>query len=229
MAQGNASKLYLAAVFCLGAASLAGCSADEPAPEPTSASQVNISADQLQKILEDFSQEDANAKVISDKKLRSTIPKAQEWLENAKVNPSKCGVTFAEPVADQLQNSTMGAIESQNNYITVAIYKDSQLLDKQWDAKASANDQCSRYSVTTGNESRAYHLAKQPMDSVADKNESYVVTSSDGKTTQQQLVTRSASSNVLVSVQGTTSNGQTQEQVKEATEKIDELFNKLHG
>jgi len=226
--QANGFKSYLAVAFCLATMTLASCSAAQPAPEPTPHAPVKINADQLQKILEDFSKTDANAAVITDKKLRATIPKAQEWIESVKVNPSKCGVAFAEPVADQLQNSTMGAIEFEDRYLTVAIYKDPQVLKKQWDANASANEQCSRYSVTSGNESLAYHLAKQPMDSEAEQDESYVVTSSNGKTTQQQLMVRAATSNVLIGIQQPTSQGQTQQQVHGAAATINELLSELN-
>ncbi|UTT40734.1 hypothetical protein NMP99_05460 [Glutamicibacter mishrai] len=228
MAQANGFNLYMAAAICLGTATLASCSTAQPAPEPTAQTVVDIDADQLQKILEGYSKDDANATVINDKKLRSSIPQAQEWLESVKVDPSKCGVTFAEPVADQLQNSTMGAIEFDDSYLTVAVYKDPQLLKKQWEAKASANEQCSRYSVTSGSESRAFHLAKQPIDSQAEHDESYVVTSSDGKTTQQQLIVRSATANVLIGIQRTTAKGQTQQQLKDASAKINELLKELN-
>jgi len=228
VAQANGFKLYLVAALCLGTVTLASCSSAQPSPEPTPQGQVNANAEQLQKILEDFAQSDAGAKVITDKQLRGTIPRAQEWLENVNVNPSKCGVTFAEPIADQLQSSTMGAIEFDDSYLTVAVYKDPQVLKKQWDAKTAVNEQCSRYSVTSGNESRAYHLAKQPLDSVAEQDESYVVTSSDGRSTQQQLIVRSATSNVLVGIQQSTSQGKSQQQLKDASAKINELLTKLN-
>lgn len=231
MAPSNGSRLLLAMALCIGAVALSSCSQAEPIPEPTpepsSQKLVSLDNDQLQRKLADFTSSDKNAVVLSDQQLRSTIPKAQEWLESIKVNPSKCGVTFAQPVADQLKNATMAAVEFEGRHLTVAIYKDEQLLRKHWETKNAANEQCSRYSVTANGERRAYHLAEQALDSDADHDEAYVSTSSNGKSTQQQLVVSSSNSNVLIGLQQSTTPSQTKQQIQAAQSTINELLKTL--
>lgn len=82
--------------------------------------------------------------------------------------------------------------------------------------------------MKSGDESRAYHLAKQPVDTQAALNESYVVTSSDGSTTEQQLIVRSANSNVLIGLQEKRKSGTAAEQVSSATVAVQTLLGQLN-
>lgn len=208
---------------------LASCSVGgESSPSPNSLPLVQMDAQQLETRLTEFGNGLPKAKVFDDRALRSSIPVAQEWMENMEVNPSKCGVTFAAPITEQLKNSTMGAIEYQHGYLTVALFNDEETLKEQWKAKLEENAGCSRYTVKSGNESRAYHLAKQPIDSPAEMNESYVVTSSNGSSTEQQLIVRSATSNVLIGLQEPTSKDSAAEQLTAATETIHALLEQLN-
>lgn len=228
MALSRHSRVLLTFALCIGAVALSGCSQSEPTPKLSSQALINLDSDQLQRKLTDFTSSYKSAKVISDQQLRSTIPAAQEWLESIKVNPSKCGVTFAQPVATQLKAATMAAVEWDDRYLTVAIYKDPQLLKKQWETKETAAQQCSRYSVTSNGERRAYHFAEQAMDSDAELDEAFVATSSNGKSTQQQLVVSSGNSNVLIGLQQTTTQGQTKQQIQSAQSTINELLKALN-
>ncbi|UTM47942.1 hypothetical protein [Glutamicibacter mysorens] len=225
--RGFGARAHLGAAMCAAVLLMSGCSSPEAEVGASPVAQVRLDGAQLENLLEEFAQEEKNSEVISDKQLRENIPQAQEWIENVKVNPSKCGVTFAEPVADQLRNATMGAIEFEDSYLTVAIYKDSEFLQAQWDAKTAANADCARYTVKRGNETRAYHLAKQPIDSSAGLSDGYVITSSDGSSTQQQLIIRTASSNVLLGLQRSTSAGNTANEVEEASEILQKLMGHL--
>lgn len=227
MAQAIGAKLYLTVATCAALLLASGCSAPEPEAETTTTTVVQMSDEQLQSVLGDFAQNHEGAKVITDQQLRTSIPRAQEWIENAQVNPSKCGVTFAEPIAEQLKAATMAAIELPDSFVTVAIYKDQQVLQKQWDAKTAANADCSRYTVKSDNATRAYHLAKQPLEAMTELSDGYVVTSSNGSSTQQQLVIRSATSNILLGYQRPTSAAKTTDGVKEATQILHELMDKL--
>lgn len=225
--RGFGAKAYVGAALCAAVLVVGGCSSPEAEIEAPPVAPVRLDGAQLENLLEEFAPTEEDSEVISDKQLRENIPQAQEWIENVKVNPSKCGVTFAEPVADQLKNATMGAIEFEDSYLTVAIYKDSDFLQAQWDAKTAANADCARYTVNRGNETRAYHLAKQPIDSPAELSDGYVITSSDGSSTRQQLIIRTASSNVLLGLQRSTSAGNTATEVEEATEILQDLMDRL--
>lgn len=208
---------------------LASCSEDGPIEGNNSNSTaVVLDAKQLETELQEFAESMPEAKVFGDKALRSSIPAAQDWMENIEVNPSKCGVTFAAPIAEQLKNATMGAIEYPGGYLTVALFKDEEVLKEQWQAKSEESSGCSRYTVKSGDESRAYHLAKQPVDTQAALNESYVVTSSDGSTTEQQLIVRSANSNVLIGLQEKRKSGTAAEQVSSATVAVQTLLGQLN-
>ncbi|MGV2953042.1 hypothetical protein ACNPM8_12840 [Glutamicibacter sp. AGC46] len=225
--QAIGTKAYLGAAMCAAVLLIGGCSSPEVETGASAVAPVQLDDGQLENLLEDFAKDEENSQVINDKQLRKSIPQAQEWIENAQVNPSKCGVTFAEPVADQLQSATMGAIEFEDSYLTVAIYKDPEVLQAQWVAKTEANADCSRYTVKLGNETRAYHIAKQPIDSAAGLADGYVITSSDGSSTKQQLIIRSANSNVLLGIQRSTSAANTANEVEEASGILQELMNRL--
>ncbi|MGH3651992.1 hypothetical protein [Glutamicibacter sp.] len=224
-----ATKKILAVLALLAIPMLASCSGGgESSASPSPLPVVQMDAQQLKAKLAEFGKGLPKAKVFDDRALRSSIPAAQEWMENMEVTPSKCGVTFAAPITEQLKNSTMGAIEYQDGYLTVALFKDEETLKEQWEAKLEENAGCSRYTVKSGNESRAYHLAKQPIDSPAEMNESYVVTSSNGSSTEQQLIVRSATSNVLIGLQEPTSKDSAAEQLKAATETMQALLEQLN-
>lgn len=228
--QVNRNRNRLAASFlALAAFALCSCSGTETQPtEQPLEPAIALSADQLVQVLSDFSKDDKGAKVISDAELRASIPAAQEWLESAEVNPSKCGVTFAAPITEQLQHSVIGALESGDQYITVAVYPDTATLRAQWDAQEKTSADCARFSVKVAGESRAYHLAKQPLSTQNELNEAYVVTGSDGKQTSQQLIIHSASGNILVGIQQATSSSKTSEQLTESSNTISELFEQLN-
>lgn len=221
-------KVLLAVISVVAAASLVACTPEEPpVEEPSKAPVLSMDAAHLEAKLEEFAQGLPDAKVIDDQALRASIPAAEKWMESIKVDPAKCGVTFAEPISEQLKSSTMGAIEFGDSYLTVAVYEDPQVLKVQWEAQAAASSACSRYSVKSGDETRAYHLAKQPVESEAELNEGYVVTSSDGSATQQQLVIRSATSNVLIGVQQASAEGAVPERIKAATKTMQSLLDHL--
>lgn len=200
----------------------------KPSDEQSTAPTVKLTAEQVQERLSDYAREVDGAEVVSDAQLRSGIPKAQEWLEDVKVNPSKCGITFAAPISEQLKNSVMGAVKSSDQLITVSVYPDSAALRKSWDAHMASSSECSRYSVSAKGETRAYHLAPQKFTSTAPMNESYVVTGSDGKKTSQQLIVRSASANVLVGMQMDTKRELTAKQLTSASETVDAILGKLN-
>lgn len=213
------AALTLSATACsTPSTQIAGPSVAQPAAQ---------SADGLNRALTEFSQNSSEAKILTDAQLRKTIPKAQQWLENVEIMPSKCGVTFASPIAEQLKNSVMGAVELKDQFITVAIYPDAATLKTAWDAHAAANAECSRYSVKSEGQSRAFHLAKQQVKSNAPLNEGYVVTGSDGSRTSQQLSIRSASANILIGIQQTTTKDQTAQQLNAATETINAVLDKI--
>ena len=160
----NRPQFLRTAGLAVAALMMSSCSA--PAPSDTNDSlgpAIERNAQQLEEALNQFAGDQPGATVITDAQLRSMIPKAQQWLEDVEVNPSKCGITFAAPIAEQLQNSVMGAVEVGDRLITVAVYQDSETLKSQWDAQAAASADCSRYSVKVDGESRAFHLAKQPV------------------------------------------------------------------
>jgi VCBS repeat-containing protein len=221
------TKLYFASGLCLAGLLLSGCSTPAEPNEETSGAAWQISADELESQLKEFVKDDPKAKVISDAKLRESIPEAQAWIEGLNVSPSKCGVTFAAPVTEQLAKSKMAAVQFDDRYLTVAVYQDIQALKNQWESEAKASAECARYSVTSDGKTRAYHLAKQSLKTKSELNDAYVVTSSDGSTTQQQLVIRAARGNVMIGFQQETSAKQTQEQLQHGAERIDALFEEL--
>ncbi|MGP9650100.1 hypothetical protein ACT3UD_03710 [Glutamicibacter sp. 287] len=227
VALANCSKTYLASALCLAALLLSGCSTPSVPNEATEGSALQINADELEKQLKEFVKDDSKAKVISDSQLRKSIPEAQAWIEGLKVSPSKCGVTFAAPVTEQLAKAKMSAVEFEDRYLTVAVYQDEEALQAQWESEAKASADCARYSVTINGKTLAYHLAKQPTKTMAPFNDAYVVTSSDGSQTQQQLMVRAAQGNVMVGFQQQTTAEQTQERLQDASERIDALFAEL--
>lgn len=223
------TRLVAAAVLATSLLTLTAC--NPPAAqntEPTAEQAVERSADELNKSLEQFSKDRPGAKVVSDAQLRKGIPQAQQWLENVEIKPSKCGVTFAAPITEQLKNSVMGAVELKDQYITVAIYPDVETLKTAWDAQAEASNSCARYTVKSEGQSRAFHLAEQPVKSYAELNQGYVITGSDGTRTSQQLSVRSASANVLVGIQQATTKEQTADQLKAATETVNAVLEKIN-
>lgn len=224
----NRPQFLRTAGLAVAALMMSSCSA--PAPSDTNDSlgpAIERNAQQLEEVLNQFAGDQPGATVITDAQLRSMIPKAQQWLEDVEVNPSKCGITFAAPIAEQLQNSVMGAVEVGDRLITVAVYQDSETLKSQWDAQAAASADCSRYSVKVDGESRAFHLAKQPVQSTAKLTEAYVVTGSDGKKTSQQLVVRAATANILLGIQQDTSGAATPEHLAAASATVDTLIDQL--
>lgn len=221
------TKLYFVSGLCLAGLFLSGCSTPAEPTEETSGTALQINADELESHLKEFVKDDSRAEVISDAKLRKSIPEAQAWIEGLSVSPSKCGVTFAAPVTEQLANSKMAAVQFDDRYLTVAVYQEVQALKNQWESESKASGECARYSVTIDGKTRAYHLAKQSLKTKAELNDAYVVTSSDGSTTQQQLVIRAARGNVMISFQQQTSAKQTQEQLQHGAERIDALFEQL--
>lgn len=227
MALARRTNIYFASGLCLAGLLLGGCSAPSGQTEEIPGNAVQVNTDELENHLKEFVKDDSNAKVISDAQLRKSIPEAQAWIEGLSVSPSKCGVTFAAPVTEQLAKSKMAAVQFEDRYLTVAIYQDVQALKNQWESEAKASGECARYSVTIDGKTRAYHLAKQPMSTNAELNDAYVVTSSDGSKTQQQLVVRAARGNVMVGFQQQTSANQTQEQLQRASERINALFAEL--
>ncbi|MGZ2224605.1 hypothetical protein [Glutamicibacter nicotianae] len=225
--RGFNAKAYMGAALCAAVLLMSSCSSPEAEGDTSKAAPFRLDGAQLENVLEDFAEAEEDSQVITDKQLRKNIPKAQEWIQNVQVNPSKCGVTFAKPVADQLKSATMGAIEFKDSYLTVAIYQDADFLKAQWDAKTAANADCARYTVKLGKETRAYHLAKQPIESSAELSDGYVITSSDGSSTEQQLIIRTATSNVLLGLQRSTSAGNTADEVEEASEILQKLMDRL--
>ncbi|MFJ2619023.1 hypothetical protein [Glutamicibacter sp. NPDC087344] len=207
---------------------LAACSSPTPGTTDDSLGPaISRNAQELEDALNTFAGSHSGASVINDGQLRSTIPQAQQWLEDVEVNPSKCGITFAAPISEQLQNSVMGAVQLGDQLITVAVYPDSATLKSHWDTQASASTDCSRYSVKVDGESRAYHLAKQPVQSNAKLTEGYVVTESDGNKTSQQLIVRAATANILLGIQQETSGSTTATQLASATETVNQLIDQL--
>ncbi|WP_404289953.1 hypothetical protein [Glutamicibacter arilaitensis] len=227
MALAKCSKTYFASALCLAALLLSGCSAPTEPEEETAGSALQINAVELEKQLKEFVKDDSKANVIADSQLRKSIPEAQAWIEGLEVSPSKCGVTFAAPVTEQLAKAKMAVVEFEDRYLTVAVYPDVEALQTQWESEAKASSDCARYSVTIDGKTLAYHLAKQPTKTNAEFNDAYVVTSSDGSHTQQQLMVRAARGNVMVGFQQQTTADQTQEQLKRASERIDALFAEL--
>lgn len=203
-------------------------SSTPPSDEQPTVPAVRLTAEQVQERLGDYARGLEDAEVVSDAQLRSSIPKAQEWLEDVKVNPSKCGITFAAPISEQLKNSVMGAVKGDDQLITVSVYPDPAALQKSWDAQMATSSECSRYSVSAKGETRAYHLAPQKFTSTAPMNDSYVVTGSDGKKTSQQLIIRSASANVLIGIQAGTKRQTTADQLNSATETVNAILSKLN-
>jgi len=221
------SAKLVGAALLLGSLLLGGCSQVEPVPEPSAKKSVNLDSSELQRILTQFTSSEDNPKVLSDQKLRASIPLAQQWLESAKIKPSKCGVTFAQPVSGQLGTATLGAVELKDSYLMVAIFHNPDVLKKQWSAMNDLFNECSRYSVATDGKSRAYHLAAQQLNSDAEHDQSYVVTSSDGTTSQQQFVVHSVDANVLIGIQQPVTQTQTAEQIESATGIINNLLREL--
>lgn len=227
VARSNNSKSWALAVAGLGSLLFTGCSQSEPVPEPSVEESVQLDSEQLHQWLTQFSSADNEAKVLTEKQLRASIPKAQEWIDRANVNPQKCGVTIAQPISGQLDHASLGAVELQDSFLMVSVYDNPDILNDQWQAMKDSWEECARYSVSVGGQTRAYHVAQQPMDSDAAQDQSYVVTSSDGTKTRQQLVIRSMDANVLIGIQQPTTQGQTTEQVRIATTKINKLLSEL--
>lgn len=224
MALAKSSKIKLASTLCLVALLLSGCSAPTVPVEETMGTSLELDENDVEKALKEFVKDDPKANVINDSQLRKSIPAAQEWIENIKVQPSKCGVVFAAPVAEQLKNAKMAAAQLADEYLTIALYPDSQTLKTQWDSEVSASAECARYSVTKDGKTLAYHLAEQRIATEAPLKDAYVITSSDGSTTRQQLVVRAAKGNLMIGFQQVTSAKLTAEQLEQIAEQIDSLF-----
>lgn len=214
-------------ILATGLLALSGCTQNPAASAGTQSSAPvapALDAATVERLLKDATNDDPKAVVLGDQQLRESIPKAQQWLEDVKVTPETCGITFAAPVAEQLKNSTLGVAQTKDQLLTLASYPDAGKLAEHWQQTTEAAKKCTRYSVNVDGQVRAYHLAKQPVavqDLAAD---AWVVTSSDGTDTSQQLMVRALSGSSLAGVQRTVSGQVSKQDVAKAADQLAQLL-----
>ncbi|GEM_PF-1411357 len=207
-------------------ATMAGCSAEptDAAEGGSQAAAIERSASQMHDALNEFSQGAKDAHLIDDEELRRTIPAAQSWLKDIKVNPAECGPIMDIPLAEQLAGATMALLETDEGTVAAAAFKDTQTLNDQLAKDDELSSKCTRYTVLRGDKHVAYHLAKQPVSSGAEYSCAHLLTSSDGSAAMQQMVVRAAHGNLMVTISQPLDRKNQAQQLEQASEDADRVL-----
>lgn len=218
----------LGAAVMIGALLLGGCSSAAPAPAPSTeqtedAGQVPTAAE-LTAVLEQFALDYPGSQVLSDQQLRDSIPAAEAWLQEVEVSPEECGLVMSAPLKEQLSQAAMAALQLEDSFITLAGYTDAEQLAQNFDAELERNERCSRYTVLNDGRRIAFHTALQELPTQARRTMAHVLTSSDGKASDQQIMVKVAHRNVMMTINQPLQNNAQAEQFESLSEQVNELL-----